>query len=58
MEPNSQFVSSLANKLQRFHVDYEAVFWAVRDLIQAGVPLIAAESTHAGPATNKENQHG
>lgn len=56
MEPNAKFVSSLANKLQRFHVDYESVFWALRELIQADVPLIATEKTHAGPSTNKEDQ--
>jgi hypothetical protein len=56
VEPNPQFVSSLANKLQRFHVDYEAVFWALRALIQADVPLVATEKTHAGPSANKENQ--
>jgi hypothetical protein len=44
MEPNPQFVRQLTQKLQRFNVDDEAVFWAIRDLIQSGTPLLKKDA--------------
>ncbi len=39
MEPNPDLVAHLAQSLQRFHVDSEAIFWALHDALDKKIPL-------------------
>ena len=42
-EPSQKFVRRLTQELQQFHVDDEAVYWALRNLIIDGIPLTRAD---------------
>lgn len=39
MEPNPDLVAHLTQALQRFHVESEAIFWALRDAVNKNIPL-------------------
>ena len=39
MEPNPELIAHLAQALRHFHVDSEAIFWALRDAIDKKIPL-------------------
>lgn len=44
MEPNPEFVKELTHKLERDGVGAEQVFWALKDLIRSGTPLLQKDA--------------